>query len=203
MLAWFCAVVFAGIHSKSVKGAPRSKPFFNSLALGKCGSDFTSTIFKLIIQNSSQCTRGKSLPVGGHIISEMKSHPWFRWWLSVVRQQAIAPANVDRYLCGRVVYASGYNELKIKIKHTLHLELISTMFPITRPRGYSMKCLLWVFGRRPTGTIQWLECATCYHHPRRQQCVMSRNLIIFKVATWHYRWRQHIKNNCILHNLLC
>ena len=42
-----------------------------------------------------------------------------------------------------------------------------------------------------------LECGTWYHHPRRQQCVLSRNLRIFKVATWHYRCRHHLKNNCI------
>ena len=29
----------------------------------------------------------------------------------------------------------------------------------------------------------WLECGTWYHHPRRIQCVRSRNLRIFKVAT--------------------
>ena len=32
-----------------------------------------------------------------------------------------------------------------------------------------------------------LECGTWYHHPRRLQCVLNRNLRIFKVATWHYR----------------
>ena len=38
-----------------------------------------------------------------------------------------------------------------------------------------------------------LECGTWYHHPRRLQCVLSRNLRIFKVATWHYRCRHNLK----------
>ena len=41
-----------------------------------------------------------------------------------------------------------------------------------------------------------------YHHTCRQQCVLSRNLRIFKVARWHYRCRHHLKNNCIWDNLL-
>ena len=45
--------------------------------------------------------------------------------------------------------------------------------------------------------VQKLECGTWYHHPRRLQCVLSRNLRIFKVATWHYRCRHNLKNNCI------
>ena len=48
-----------------------------------------------------------------------------------------------------------------------------------------------------------LECGTWYHHPRRLQCVLSRNLIIFKVATWHYRCRHNLKNNCIWDDLQC
>ena len=31
-----------------------------------------------------------------------------------------------------------------------------------------------------------LECGTWYHHPRRQQCVLSRNLRNFKVVAWHH-----------------
>ena len=46
-----------------------------------------------------------------------------------------------------------------------------------------------------------LECGTWYHHPRRIQCVLSRNLRIFKVATWHYQCRHNLKNNCIWDNL--
>ena len=60
-------------------------------------------------------------------------------------------------------------------------------------------------------TFQWLiyidiaqlECGTWYHHPRRLQCVWSRSLRIFKVATWHYRFRHNLKNNCIWDNLQC
>ena len=48
-----------------------------------------------------------------------------------------------------------------------------------------------------------LECGTWYHHPRRLQCVLSRNLRIFKVAMWHYRCRHNLKNNCIWDNLQC
>ena len=36
-----------------------------------------------------------------------------------------------------------------------------------------------------------------------QQCVLSRNLRIFKVARWHYRCRHKLKNNCIWDNLQC
>ena len=46
-----------------------------------------------------------------------------------------------------------------------------------------------------------LECGTWYHHRRRLQCVLSTNLRIFKVATWHYRCRHNLKNNCIWDNL--
>ena len=48
-----------------------------------------------------------------------------------------------------------------------------------------------------------LECGTWYHHPWRLQCVLSRNLRIFKVATWQYRCRHNLKNNCIWDNLQC
>ena len=48
-----------------------------------------------------------------------------------------------------------------------------------------------------------LECGTWYYHPRRLQCVWSRNLRISKVATWHYRCRHNLKNNCIWDNLQC
>ena len=48
-----------------------------------------------------------------------------------------------------------------------------------------------------------LECGTWYHHPRRLQCFLSRNLRIFKVATWHCRCRHNLKNNCIWDNLQC
>ena len=54
-----------------------------------------------------------------------------------------------------------------------------------------------------TSTSTKLECGTWYHHPRRLQCVWSRNLRIFKVATWHYRCRHNLKNNCIWDNLQC
>ena len=39
-----------------------------------------------------------------------------------------------------------------------------------------------------------LECGTWYHHPRRLQCVLSRNLRIFKVATWHLSMPSQSKN---------
>ena len=38
-----------------------------------------------------------------------------------------------------------------------------------------------------------LKCGARYHHPRRQQCVLSRNMRMFKVATWHYRSNHHLK----------
>ena len=38
-----------------------------------------------------------------------------------------------------------------------------------------------------------LECGTWYHHPRRLQSVLSRNLRIFKVAMWHFRCHHHLK----------
>ena len=50
-----------------------------------------------------------------------------------------------------------------------------------------------------------LVCGTRYHHPRRLQCVLSRNMRIFKVAMWHYRRRHNLKNNNyhIWDNLQC
>ena len=42
-------------------------------------------------------------------------------------------------------------------------------------------------------TVLKLECGTWYHHPRRLQCVLGRNLRICKVATWHYRCRHNLK----------
>ena len=51
--------------------------------------------------------------------------------------------------------------------------------------------------------IHILDPYTWYHHPRRLQCVLRRNLRIFKVATWHYRCRHNLKNNCIWDNLQC
>ena len=39
--------------------------------------------------------------------------------------------------------------------------------------------------------------------PALQQCVVSWNLKIFIVATWHYRSRHRHNNNCFWHNLLC
>ena len=51
------------------------------------------------------------------------------------------------------------------------------------------------------GNSMKLECGTWYHHPRRLQCVLSRNLRIVKVPTWHYRCRHNLKNNCIWDNM--
>ena len=39
--------------------------------------------------------------------------------------------------------------------------------------------------------------------PTDVQCVWCRNLRIFKVATWHYRCRHNLINNCIWDNLQC
>ena len=61
--------------------------------------------------------------------------------------------------------------------------------------------IMWMFTN--TDAVWKLECGTWYHHPRRLQCVLSRNLIIFQVATWHYRCRHNLKNNCIWYNLQC
>ena len=57
--------------------------------------------------------------------------------------------------------------------------------------------------RRTAWTQLKLECGTWYHHPRRLQRVWSRNLRIFKVATWHNRCRHNLKKNCIWDNLQC
>ena len=64
-------------------------------------------------------------------------------------------------------------------------------------------CQHWLM--RPTGykPISKLECGTWYHHPLRLECVLSRNLRIFKLATWHYRCRHNLKNNSIWDNLHC
>ena len=57
------------------------------------------------------------------------------------------------------------------------------------------------FDLRLNQQMSKLECGTWYHHPRSLQCVLSRNLRMFKVATWHYRCRHNLKNNCIWDNL--
>ena len=51
--------------------------------------------------------------------------------------------------------------------------------------------------------IPEFECGIWYHHPRRLQCVLSRNLRIFKVATCQYRSRHNLKNNCIWDTFQC
>ena len=58
--------------------------------------------------------------------------------------------------------------------------------------------------------ISELECGTWYHHPRRLQCVWSRNLSQpllnmniesnFDATLWRHRWRHHHKN-LFWHNL--
>ena len=63
----------------------------------------------------------------------------------------------------------------------LSIELLGTYFSETWIRIYH-------FHSR-------LECGTWYHHPWRLQCVLSRNMRIFKVATWHYRCRHNLKIN--------
>ena len=59
----------------------------------------------------------------------------------------------------------------------------------------------WCDAEQATSCYQYqLECGTWYHHPRRPQCVLSRNLRIFKVAAWHYRCCHNLKNSCIWDN---
>ena len=71
--------------------------------------------------------------------------------------------------------------------------------------SYTLETMQFKDGRtnekKTTLATQILECGTWYHHPRRLQCVLSINLRIFKVATWHYRCRHNLKNNCIWDNL--
>ena len=63
-------------------------------------------------------------------------------------------------------------------------------------------CYIWWYhGPEYSKTIAKLECGIWYHHPRCLQCVLSWNLRIFKVVTWHYRYRHNLKNNCIWDNL--
>ena len=81
------------------------------------------------------------------------------------------------------------------------------------PIGEQPKTALWLWVREITWYLYTrgvrgrmkakLECGTWYHHPRRLQCVLSRNQRIFKVATWHYRCCHNLKNNCIWDNLPC
>ena len=63
---------------------------------------------------------------------------------------------------------------------------------------------MWHKLAKPLHIQNKLECGTWYHHPRRLQCVLSRNMRIFKVAAWHYRCRHNVKYNRIWDNLqLC
>ena len=88
--------------------------------------------------------------------------------------------------------------------------------PIGSMLAWEMRCILRVQNLNSDQLDPWiedqlqitlhtkkLECGTWYHHPRRLQCVWSRNLRIFKVATWHYRCRHNLKNICIWDNLQC
>ena len=54
----------------------------------------------------------KNLPGECLWTSLMISQHWFRWWLGVVRQQAITWANVDPDLCHHMV-SLGHNELRL------------------------------------------------------------------------------------------
>ena len=81
---------------------------FNSLASGRCGRNFKSIIFKLIIHSSSLGTV-KLLSGERHRNSLVGSRHWFRYWLGVIRHQAITWANVDPNLC-RHIPSLGHNE---------------------------------------------------------------------------------------------
>ena len=92
--------------------------------------------------------------------------------------------------------------------HILYLFIINksevcTICHCLRP-GHGQWYVLYVFRYSYIHIyIYILECGTWYHHPRRLQCVLSRNLRIFKVATWHYRCRHNLKINSIWDNLQC
>ena len=73
-------------------------------------------------------------------------------------------------------------------------------FPSQRPVTRSFDVF---FDLRPNKRLSKLECGAWSHHPRRLQCVWSRNLRIFKVAMWHFRCRHNLKNNYIWDNLQC
>ena len=78
----------------------------------------------------------------------------------------------------------------------VHIGLLCTLFILA---SYISRLHWYLLYRLNIGIgvsclhFQVLECGTWYHHPRRLQCVLSRNLIIFKVATLHYRCRHNLK----------
>ena len=68
----------------------------------------------------------------------------------------------------------------------------------TKASGAELWCFFYM---RVNKRLSKLECGTWYHHPRRLQYVLSRNMRIFKVATWHYGCRHNLKNDCVWDNL--
>ena len=93
-----------------------------------------------------------------------------------------------------------------------HCEILSQTSICLVSKSQGMKsfienCLKYLFSYISSRMIINLhispECGTRYHHPRRQQCVLNRNLSTLNVATCHYWCRHHRKDNCIWDNLLC
>ena len=83
---------------------------FNSLAPGRCGSNFKWILFKLIIkiitlviiQNIIMDTHSDIAPGNWQRTFLMRSQHWFRQWLGAVRHQAITWVNVDHLLCHHI-----------------------------------------------------------------------------------------------------
>ena len=75
------------------------------------------------------------------------------------------------------------------------VSLIPTIHRNKVQQKHSLICNVycrWLSGKQmliklATRNIWQQECGTWYHHPWRPRCVLSRNLRIFKVSTWHFR----------------
>ena len=104
----------------------------------------------------------------------IKMWPWSMW--SVLPQPLYEGVTIENYIA-----AINFIHLDRLIPRFYPMDIYSKKIQAYQPlHNYTIK----------------LECGPWYH-PRRLQCVLSR------VATWHYRRRHNLKNNCIWDNLQC
>ena len=118
------------------------------------------------------------------------------WRMTLKNNRAPVLSNIK-------LYASFHHHMWIQTGVAVRKRLSWVLTSVTLTFDLWPWPLTWTLFWSMVITPEKLECGTWYHHPRRLQCVLSRNLIIFNVATWHYRCRHNLKNNCIWDNLQC
>ena len=128
---------------------------FNSFVPKRCGSNFKSMIFKLIIQTVLAWALAVKLLSGKyHRTLLMRNQHWFRLWLGAIRQQAITWSNVDPVLCGHKM-SPGHNEL--------------TAYFVTLP-----------LGSRP-GTVSLHNAGDLWNHPTKT----AWSHMVPRLGGWH------------------